>query len=234
MKYLGLLLMILRCSEQKVPSLETKGLPKESQRIVKPMAPKQVPGWQQFLERPSLRQVHSDSNYFAYVQPNYALFAAFSVDTTVHHWERFKYEVAHFKKEAGTWIQTLDTSFKASIMDTPILNLKNKWRFTDINGDGQPDLLLKTWQDGRKNRNYLCFLQDSQRHRFLELKGFQKIENPEYDSVKMILTAHGNAHHQWYEESYRWNGFQLKFIKGKETTMYKGEASEEIYYKKEN
>jgi hypothetical protein len=234
MKYIGFLLMILRCSEQKVPPSETKGFPKESQRIVKLIAPKPVPVWQQFLERPSFSQVHSDSNYFAYVKPNYALFAAFSVDTTIPNWERFKYDVAHFKKEAGTWIPILDTSFKASIMDTPILNLKNKWRFTDINGDGQPDLLLKTAQDGRDNRNYLCFLQDSQRQQFREVPPFQQIGNPEYDSITHLLRARGSFHHGWYEESYRWNGFQLKFIQGKETTMYKGEASEEIYYKKEH
>lgn len=226
--------MILSCSDQKPPPLETQGLPKEAQKVIKPIAPKEVFVWQRFLEKSSFSQVHSDSNYFAYVQPNYALFAAFSVDTTISNWDCFKYDVAQFKKEAGTWVQILDTSFEASIMDTPILNLKNKWRFTDINGDRQPDLLLKIGQDGRENRNYLCFLQDSQRHHFLEVKGFQKIENPEYDSVKTILTAKGNAHHQWYEESYRWNGFQLKFIKGKETTMYKGKASEKIYYKKED
>jgi hypothetical protein len=234
MKYIGLFVMILSCSEKKVPPLERKELPKSAQKVVEPISPPKVFVWQPFLQKPHFRQVHSDSNYFAYVQLHYALFALFRVDTTLSNGECFKYEVAQFRKEAGTWIQTLDTTFSASIMDTPIVNLKNKWRFTDINGDGQQDVLLKTSQDGRKNRNYLCFLQDSQRHRFWEFKMFQGIENPEYDSLQNILTAKGNAHHQWYEESYRWKGFDLKFIQGKRTTMYNGRAHEEIYYKKED
>jgi hypothetical protein len=164
--------------------------------------------WNTYLDKNDFEQGSADSSLLVLVKPNYALFVYAQEDST----DIVAYDIIGFKKKDGKWAQNI----KEQIIDLGDLqgNTDNIWRLEDINGDGDKDVLLKIAHDGRQRKNYVCYLQYKANETFSKVEHFEQLDNPEYDKDKKVLNTYGAYHRESVSETYRWEGKNLKFIKG--------------------
>lgn len=176
--------------------------------------------WDYYLKKNNFEQGSDDSTLLIVVKPDFALFVLAQNNTDTD--ELVAYNVTGFQKQNNEWIKTINEQ----IADLEIFDYyKNKWRLEDINGDGNNDVLLKIYHDGKRNKEYVCFLQKPEQKTFIKLDWFHKKRNPEYDDKTKILTSSSVFSKGMIEKQYRWVKDTLKLIKG----VRMGEIEEEFY-----
>ncbi len=181
-----------------------------------------------YLNKNNFEQGSVDSSTLIIVKPTQAIFVFTKLDSSEPNSLK-EFQVIRFTKKLDHWIKTIDTPFSDLEVELNKINTNyRKWEITDINGDGLKDVLLKIDHDGRQNKSYECFLQDTLNKKFVQIEKFREISNPEYDSKNKVLLSTNSYHHGQDTETYKWEGSKLKFIKG-ETA---GEI-EKKYFKKD-
>lgn len=164
--------------------------------------------WDLYLQKSDFEQISTDSLLLVVVKSDYAIF----VETVQDSDEIIiSFNVTGFKRQSSKWVKTIiDTIPKIEYFDY----YSTKWKFEDINGDGEKDLLIKTYHDGKQMKRYECYLQSSKRMAFIKLKWFPYIGTPEYDAGNKILNASYSRSKGIRDEIYVWRGDSLKFVKG--------------------
>jgi hypothetical protein len=179
--------------------------------------------WNQYLNKGDVEECSNDSPLLVVVKPEYAIFvsAQFKEET-----ELASYDVNCFQKQQGKWVKT----GTEQITDVETSDyLEDKWLLQDINGDGHKDVLLKIYHDGKRNKQYICFLQKPRKEAFVKLDWFPKVSNPEFDSDKRVLSTSSAYSKGMTKKTYRWVNDTLQLIKGERFGQV-----EEVFYKEED
>jgi hypothetical protein len=176
--------------------------------------------WNFYLKKGNYEE--QDSGILIVVKPNYAIFVF--AEQNLDNDALISYDVTGFQKQNNKWIKT--SNEQITHLDVADY-VKDKWRLEDIDGDGDKDILLKIYHDGRRNKNYICYLQKPERQAFMKLNWFSepRLTNPIYDpKTKKLSTFIGGSKGATKRE-FSWQNDSLKFIKGERM----GEIEEEFY-----
>jgi hypothetical protein len=180
--------------------------------------------WNTYLNKGNVEECSDDSPLLVVVKPDYAIFvfAQFNEEET----EFVSYDITCFQKQHGKWVKTL--SEQITDLETSDY-IQDKWLLQDINGDGHKDILLKIYHDGKRNKQYVCFLQKPRKEAFVKLDWFSKVSNPEFDSEKKVLSTNSAYSKGMTKKTYRWVNDTLQLIKGERFGQV-----EEVFYTEEN
>jgi hypothetical protein len=176
--------------------------------------------WNVYLKKRDFEQ--ADSTLLIVVKPNYALFVF--AQQNLDNDELVSYDITGFQKQNKNWVKTVSEQItNLQISDY----FQNKWRLEDIDGDGDKDILLKIYHDGRKNKNYICYLQSLEKQSFIKLNWFSepRFTNPEYDAKSKILSSFIGGSKGATKREFHWQNDSVKFIKGERMS----EIEEEFY-----
>jgi hypothetical protein len=176
--------------------------------------------WNNYLNKENIEEFSNDSALLVVVKPDYALFVYAQLNQ--EETELACFDIIFFQKQQGKWIKT-GTEQIADLQTSDYL--KDKWLLQDINGDGHKDVLLKIYHDGKRNKQYVCYLQKPRKEAFVKLDWFSKVSNPEFDSEKKVLSTRSAYSKGMTEKTYRWVNDTLQLIKGERFGQV-----EEVFY----
>ena len=176
--------------------------------------------WNQYLNTGFFEQSNPDSLLLICVTPNSAIFIHSLIDYAKNDIDTERiidyivaYNINRFEKNAGKWVKL--PSEHISIDPVFVGNtFADKWQFTDINGDGKNDILLKASEDGRGNCHYFCYLQKKIHGNFIKFDYFESLENPKFNKISKTISTHSSFHHGESGETFRWLKDSLIFVKG--------------------
>jgi hypothetical protein len=232
--FLVTLILIISCTNNKGKDVAITSIVTNKIASIKDTLPKgevdfSEINWNYYLKMEEFEQNNSDSALLVIVKPKYAIFVYTQEDDSSNI---VAYDITRFKKQNNEWIKLQNQQINDL---SGFIDNTDKWRFEDINGDNIKDILLEVNKDGRKNKNYLCYLQDKFQQEFIQVENFEKIDNPQYDTIKKVLSTKSYAHREIDEEIYVWEDNKLKFVKGKSIFLGYGKNGgniEEEYYTK--
>ena len=90
----------------------------------------------------------------------------------------------------------------------------------DINFDGIPDLMVYLGETHNAHSLYKAFVWNPITRRFYDVKAFQEIQEPEFDSEAKTITSRARDAGMLYTDTYKWKNGKLTLIASKKDSLY--------------
>ena len=90
----------------------------------------------------------------------------------------------------------------------------------DINFDGIPDLMVYLGETHNAHSLYKAFVWNPITRRFYDVKAFQEIQEPEFDSEAKTITSRARDAGMLYTDTYKWKNGKLTKIASKKDSLY--------------
>lgn len=100
-------------------------------------------------------------------------------------------------KNAILLIEQNSKNRKSIIVNDSIYSSVQKIEFADFNNDKIKDLLVQNISDVRSNWTYNLYLYNPKTTSFKQVKGFEKIKNPLFNTKYNIIESHVNSGTNW-------------------------------------